>query len=216
MENIMIRMDLIHRNRGIEYLFFALLLGAFSSCDKSDSNLLKTQTEVKEVIEKFYRAIQDGDKTAFLTCYPQTSEYQQLAVLDYEFYQLQIMFGNALKRVFGKDALVQYENIDLNRPTITIDPPPHDVDILIKEFTIRRQGNTCVASTGSPRYIKVYFELIDGKWLMVTLGNTNLGYYIKELQNYIYAYKEALKDIEKPGITLADLKSKMSKMMYDD
>jgi len=80
----MIRMDLIHRNRGIEYLFFALLLGAFSSCDKSDSNLLKTHTEVKEVIARYYHAIQNGDINAYLECcYSQNAEEHQINVLNY-------------------------------------------------------------------------------------------------------------------------------------
>lgn len=201
MDKMIIRLKTVILAIVVSFIIVLLLI----SCDKSSDI-----ESVKATIRRETRAIIEKNKTEFLKCYPNTSDYQYVAGLYYDLFLLQVEFLDTLIEHYGPDAWEEFKSISLDTGSIVITPPPtKNLDVFMESVQITMQGDKAFAHSDVGYLCNTELKKYNGEWKIIG-DSTPPREYFDEVKYVIQAHQEAIRDISKPGVTLTQIKQNMS------
>ena len=195
-----------------------LMLCCMTGCKKQDVKISDEDiAAIKSVILKMYYASINGNKTAFVDCFPNTEAQKKLAIVCYDF---SIAYRNFYRKIlikYGRNAWAKYLNTDIDGPAYTYRSKwPDSPSKLLAESAFIVTGDTVtVKCTNIDR--DFVLKKHNGVWkLVIDYGNMTPDEYIKLAQRHMEAFHAAIKAMDTPDVTLKQIKILMSKIVLAD
>jgi len=194
-------------------MFCFILLFLLIGCESKDISPIKWQDTPENLLFKFFKAELEGDCESYIECLRISDGARRAYELDYELVQLLHQLYGAVEERFGQGAWDKFRKLKIGRASnvLIIELAGVNIENLVEEvqkweFTQNDECGVWRKSrelTGSMFDSEIKVEKRGKNWYVVT-GLTDS--YEEILENEIKIYQATLDYVDKPGMTLLELK----------